>query len=244
MEAPWFSMIFASLLVAVVAVLAFKWAYRPHSALVKRNRMVARLIEMFLYQESLRASGRAAGRLMKALGAYLVALLLPLFAAMAPAVLILVLVEPMLAWSPFSAGQDFLVETESPETVEWQEAEGLQLTAPPFRFSDSGRTVWRFQGEKEGIFELTFGEGKEHSTLEVVIGTRTWILKPGWTTSAAGLLPGVGAIREGQAISRCLVEYPEQLYRISGWNCGWLTALSVISFLLAIPAAIIFKIRL
>lgn len=244
MDAPWFSMIFASLLVAVVAVLAFKWCYRPDTALALRNRMVARLIEMFLYQESLRASGRAAGRLMKSLGGYLAALLLPLLAAIVPAVAILILVEPMLAWSPIPVGDTFLVETESTEPVEWREHEGIQLTAPPFRFPGSDRTVWRFEGVKKGIFPLTFTEREKTSSISSAVGQRKWSLTPKWKSSAAAFLPGVGKVEGVGSVSTAFMEYPEQSYAILGFKCGWLTALSVISFMLAIPVAVMFRIRL
>lgn len=249
MDSPWARMILASLVVAVVAVLAFKWCYRVELAATRRNRMVARLIEMFLYQDSLRASVRAAGRLSKALGFYLFSLLLPILAAMVPVMLFLLIVEPLLAYSSLPVGNQFLVETRAEkgnaDSLNWMEDGGIRLTAPPFKLPGGKRTIWRFEGKESGRFSLSFGGEAEKSSIEVVVGSRTDLPVPRWSRSAIlTLLPGLGKIPETGPLLSATVAYPEQSYSLVGLSCGWMTALSLVSFILAIPVAVMFRLRL
>lgn len=248
METAWVILLLASISVAVVAVYAFKKISHPGKIAFHRNRLLARTVELFLYQESLRALGRASGRLWGSLFRYLFALALPILAALVVVLPILILVCPFLADSPIQTGRPFLVEISwIAENGEFDlEGEGVRATAPPVRVPGEGRVVWRCEASQEPECFLRPVSGSHSVRFPVATGNGCrWIIDE-WTASGIeAIAPGVVRI-DGEKLQfeKLRIDYPEREYRVLGGRFDWLTILSVSSILFSIPVAIFARITL
>lgn len=241
MTTAWIILLGASLLVALVAVLVFKRCSRPEKILTARNRLVARFIELFLYQDSLRALARSGGRLGISLGRYLSALLLPLLAAVAVVLPLLAFSSPLLSRKPISASSTFLVEARGVAEVE---RIALQPEGIAVRIPGENRVVWRCQAKGESAISLDTSGDNVRIPLAFGDGC-PWIV-PGWTTSPlAALLPGTGNLRaENTEFGLLRIDYPERSFEVAGLKLDWLTTLSLFSLVFSIPIAMLAKITI
>lgn len=245
MATAWIILIIASLVVAIVAVFIFKAVSKPSVIRLTRNRLLARFVELFLYQENLLSLTRASGRLWISLARYLLALLLPLLAASVMIIPLLSAVFPILSKVPLSPGDSFLVEVKtdsnsiSPELL----GEGVISPIPPVRIPGENRTLWRCVTIAAKKHALILQSGGNHSRYPIAAGDgERWIVDQ-WTSSFAKVLPGIGEIENTDGgLSQIYVEYPERHFETLFFRSGWLTMLSCLSLAFSIPIAFLARI--
>lgn len=233
-----------SALVAWVAVLIFM-RFSARSKIPERaNMFVARLVELFLYQDNPRDFFGSMQRFATAGALCFLSVVPPVLAATAGIVPILMMSEPFLAHSPVRKGDPFLVEVRGVIDQVDPVGVGVAATAPPVRLEHEGSLIWRmeisdnFTGTSARV---SFGTAQQFMLR--IAPYRGWVVHR-WTRSPfVSLLPGIGKLHRDEVISGVEIDYPRRVFPIFGMRLDWISAISVFSFFFSVPFALMLTVR-
>lgn len=236
-HAAWALAVWAAVFGAL-AILAFKLSTRQRLLAAARDRLVGRLIESLLYQQSLRALLRVQGALLVANLRYLTLALPALVTLIVPLVLVLPQVEARLGRRPLAVGESFLVSAAVAPPVEpsLTVTPGLVVEAGPVTDRTRGEVVWRVRAEATGRHQLTWiGGGGATSSLPVTVGEIGLEALPaarhGSGLTQLVLEPTAAPLGESGGISRIAAELPARRVAILGLEAHWLVGFTVLSLL-------------
>lgn len=222
----------------VLAIFLFKVATPQRRLAAARDRLVGRLLEAAIYQNSLRTLLAVQGALVMANLRYLV-LALPALAALAlPLVVVLPQLDARFGRRPVEVGETVLVTITAPQGGGFQLASesGLMVESGPLRDPDRGELVWRVRAVAAGRHDLILsGAGGNEMTLEVSV--------------AEDGLPPLAAARHRSGLSQLLhdpaavplpaaspverfgVDIPARDVRMFGVVAHWLVGFTLVSLI-------------
>jgi hypothetical protein len=166
-----------SLLTAVVVLIIFKYTSRQSRVRRKRNRLLARVLEMLLFKDDVVVNLGAFGRVLAANAAYLAELVPPLCATLVPVALVLAQLSEWYGSRPFVPGERAVVTVGFDDAFPVMEhgaslraSDDLQIETGGVRVPERNEISWRVlaDGEREWV-EVRAGESAERKS--VTVGT-------------------------------------------------------------------------
>ena len=239
---PWWGMLVVSLLTGLVMLVIFKYTSNQAGIRRTKDRIKAHLLEMRLYQDSLRNSFKAQGGILKANLKYMSHSLKPLLVMIVPVILILIQLNFWFAYRPLKPGVPVLLKVTlrdslSPmETeVELQPAPGLQIETPGLRIEEEAEVDWRISFTEAGDFNLKIQVGSEILNKSVSVGQKPLrILSPRRVTRNLWdqlFYPAEPPLDKNSAVQNIELLYPAGGLPFLGWNMHWLIAFFIFSVL-------------
>ncbi|NQU11013.1 hypothetical protein HQ590_09500 [bacterium] len=147
---PWPGLLAVALFTAVLVLLIFRVASRPATVRRRRDRLLARVLELVLFEDDLVVNLGAFGRVLAANGRYLAALLIPLALSLVPVLLILAQADAWFGWRPLQPGETTVVTARfaavAPgltEDATLTTSAGLRVETWPVRVPSRNEVSWR-----------------------------------------------------------------------------------------------------
>jgi len=162
----WPGLIAASMLVSIVLLALFRVSSNATDIRRTRNRLIARTLELLMFQHDLRVSLTACKRILLANSAYLLQFLLPMALGIIPLLLIFVQMESWFDLRPLRTGENIVltVKIDPSQSVLTQSAQlnlsaALRANSPPVRIPSRNEVAWRLTavGHGDHWAEVTFG---------------------------------------------------------------------------------------
>lgn len=228
-----------SVVTGVVLLLLFKVTSNPDRVARARNRAIARVLELWLFQSDPLVSLGALGRVLRANAVYLGTLLRPVLLSAVPMVLLLAQAHDWFAGRPLASGETALVVARwrstgpLPDTILTAGA-GLTVETPAVRSAALRETAWRVRRDEPAArsawltlaapglpdVRLAVAGSRERCTPRRVSGRWRHLLYPGQPR-----LPADGPLAEIE------LRYPVAEYGWGRWRTDWLIALLLVSLL-------------
>lgn len=239
-DSPWAAMVVVSLLLALLALLAFKMCSRQKRLVAARDRMVARTLELYVFRHDVAAIGGIFLRILKEMSLYLTETFRPVLIAIIPMVLLIGHVSPWLGFTPASTGKPSQLTVSLADAIQDVQAEpvlpdGVFVDGDVFRSFIEKELVWNLRSEKEAAGVI---QGANFSK-SFVAGDAFYPVYPKSSVRWIDLVmyPGDPLLQSGSNIVSVAVDYPERQWSLAGFNMNWL----VLLFLLSIAWGIVLK---
>jgi len=233
-HAGW-ALLAASLVFAVVALVAFKFATPQRRLAAARSRLIGRLYEAALYQANLPVILRVQGGVLAANLRYLVLALPAVVALAVPLFVVLPQLEARLGRRPLAVGEAALVTATLPAgaAADLAGAPGLTVEAGPVRDAARDELVWRVRATAPGEprLRLVGPDFAAELTVPVAVGGlpaltaarhRGSLAQAAWDPAGA-VLPANVPLR------RFAVALPARQVRVLGLAQPWLVGVTVLS---------------
>jgi hypothetical protein len=255
---PLAGLAFVSLVTAVAVLLVIKATSNQRRIRAAKNGMYAALLEMRLFNDDLRAILRAQAGVIKHVGLYWLASLVPVLWLVVPFSLWMVQLEAFYGYAGPDPVRHMIVkaalrsdgaaaETAPAPKATLEVPPGLQVQTPPLWFLAAHEVVWQVSRNSVGTFRLRIGIDDEIAIKTLVISDRVARRSPvrtgrGWLDElrypSERPLPASGRI---EAIS---VSYAESDFSVFGWHVHWLVIFGVLTiafaFALRRPLRVVF----
>ena len=207
---PWLFMSLSTLLISILVMLVYKWVSDQTRIARCRNLIVARVLEIRLYQDDLVAVITAPVRVFVACLRYLVASLKPLAILLVPMMLLPFLCAGWLEYRPLKTGEQTLVTVCAEKGAEplLLISPGLVVETDALRIPSANETVWRLRvvgGASAPTITVRSG-AHELTRLVAVSPALAWISPgiPGWSAMAVE------------------IQYPRRDWHLAAWQPHWL----------------------
>jgi hypothetical protein len=252
-QSPWVALAFVSLLAAGVMVALFHVSSDQQALRRGRDRFIARLLELLLFQHDLRVNLSACGRIFQANLSYLGALLRPMLVATVPLAIIFIQLACWFEWRPLKVGETAVLEVELDKSHPVAQTD-IKLTAPAIaRIDSSGvrslainELAWRLRATGPGsgpiavrvagtteFKELAVGQQLSRiAPLRVAPGFWNQLLQPSEPS-----LPAAGPIR------RIEITYPPRQLLAWGHEVHWTIVAVVLMMLFGLLIGRLFGVR-
>jgi uncharacterized membrane protein (DUF106 family) len=252
---PWFGMIAASLVTALLMLEVYKLTSNQASIRRAKDRIKAHLYEMRLYKDNMRVTLAAQGAILKANLAYMGANLKPLAVMIVPLVLVLAQLSLWFDRSPLKPGEEALVKagleaSADPVTLDLalETPPGLEITAPAVRIADEHEVVWRIKALSPGAGRLLLRTGGRTVEKSVVVGGRP-LTKVSALASRGSfwkrvLYPGERPLPADTPVRSVEIMYPARTLAAFGLNVHWLIAYLVLSIVFGFAFKGVFKVEI
>ncbi len=233
-ESPWPSLIFGSLVVALIMVGLFHVSSNQQSLKLSRNRLIARTLELLLFRHDARVSLTACGRILAANFWYLAAFARPMAVALVPMMFLFVQFAAWFEYRPLKVGETALVEVELLQSqsvvntpVEAAVSDGLTLDGEGVRIPQSNEVCWRIktQQEGDGWIDITINGVTERK--QCIVGEGMVKLSPRRTAADVWqqiLYPVEPPIAGESPLVRIDVRYPPRELTFGETEVHWIVA--------------------
>lgn len=252
-QSAWPGLIAASLVASIVLVVLFHFSSNPNAIRRTRNRLLARTLELLMFQHDLRASFTACGRILTANAAYLFQFLRPMAVGLIPLVLIFVQMESWFDRRPLRIGEQAVLSVEIDQSrsvldqsIGLQLPEMLKIDSPPVRIPSKNEFAWRIAATASGNgwVEVISGGIKERKSLS----TGDQLVRLSKTRESNGMLqqlfsPSEPPLDNGGPIRRMQVSYPRRELLIGQSEVPWLLAAFVLIMVMSLILGRLFGIR-
>lgn len=158
---PWIGMIIVSLITGLLMLLIFRYTSNQAGIRKTKNKIKAHLLEMRLFQDSMRVSLRAQGSILLANIKYMSYSLKPLLIMIVPVVLILIQMNFWFGYEVLELGEDTLLKIKLKEELNPLETDiriepspALLFAIPPVRIEEENEIDWRFSVQEAGLHTL------------------------------------------------------------------------------------------
>ena len=236
---PWIGMIIVSALVAVLALFAVKHTSNQAAIRRSRNRMIARVLELLLYQERLSSIFGATGRMFVASGPYLLHNLRPLVVLAPLMILLMIQLAARYEWRPVHPGENLVLTMQLDEAHPVLETEigieptpGIEIETDPVRSVASNQASWRIRPTQPGTHWIEFHAGESTLRKHVAVGDGLARVSPKkvrdgfWDTL---LYPIEPVIPKTSPFSSVELGYPKGELLVGTWTIHWLVAFLVLT---------------
>ena len=242
--APSLVLLVHALIIAVLAVAVYALVSNQRSVKATRNRMVARLLEIRMFQSDPISVFRSFGRVLAAIGSYLGASLKPLLLILPIVVLWIGQLSGWFEWRPLAPGESAVVSMKlrkgvspvaQPATL--QVPDGFVVETPAFRSLNSNEVAWRVKAVQSARGVLRCSAGGATAEKDIVASSS--LEKVSTRKVAEGfwdqvLWPGEDSLAKDTPISEVRLDYPRRSMKFFGHETNWLVALCVASIALAL----------
>lgn len=248
----WPGLIAASMVASIVLVALFHFSSNPNAIRRTRNRLLARTLELLMFQHDLRVSFTACGRILIANAAYLVQFLRPMAVGLIPLLLIFVQMESWFDRRPLRIGEQSVFSLEIDpsksvldQSIELQLPEMLAIDSPPVRIPSRNELAWRITatGAGNGWIDVISDGIKERKS----VSTGDQLVRISQARESDGLpqqlfSPSEPPLDAGP-MQRMLVSYPRREWLIGQTEVPWLVAAFVLIMVFSLVLGRVFGIR-
>jgi hypothetical protein len=207
-----------ALLTSIAAALLMTFTANHHRERVALRKMHAAVLEMRLFNDDIRAVGRAAGAMLQANGLLLAGLAVPLALLAVPLYVLVTQADSLYGYTGLSTGQPAMLSVRlaslpaampdaGPDAVLHAPA-GVRVDTPAVWFPESREIVWRLTPEAAGRYDLQ-GVVNGAAFTAVVDASDLVVRRPARPSPAS---PVDVAPR-----------YPVRRIEVLGWPASWLT---------------------
>ncbi|MCE9613322.1 MAG: hypothetical protein K8T26_03545 [Lentisphaerae bacterium] len=245
-RSPWLAMILLAAVAAVIVLVIVRLCASPSRIRRRKNRVLARIMELAIYQDDPLVTLSAVGRALAANVCYLITLLPAVAASLLPLLLVLVQVHAWLGLRPLLTGEACLVTARLAPglsvvtaPVELLASTGLTVETPGVRLPSANEISWRIRAVNPSRAEwvdVVVGDQSLRAAVAAGPGLQAKSeRRPGasWLSQlahpAAPPLPANGPV---QTID---IHYPAYAFAVSGHAWHWLLVFTVLSLLIAWP---------
>jgi len=253
-QSPWPVMFVSSLVTAAVLVLLFRISSNAEAIRQSRNRLLARTLELLMFQHDLRVSLTACGRISWANAVYLYQFLRPMAVSVIPLLLIFAQLESWFQWRPLHVGERTVltVELDASHPVLKTAAElslsaGFQVDSPGVRIPSTNQMAWRVVASQAdvGWCDVKIGDVIERKT--IASGNQLMRLSPQRQTDGqmSGLLsPSEKSLAATSPVRKMQISYPLREISLGTREVSWIVASIGLMMLFSLLLGRIFGIRL
>lgn len=233
---PALSLVLISLLLGVLLLFMFKWIGDPVALERNKDRMIAHLMELRLFDSEPRLVFQAIGRLFYWNGRFVLSTLRPAIVASLPMIFLFIQMEHYYGMRPLRPGETALLSAKfhgaPPKDIGLGSAtpDTVAVETPPAQSARGSIVSWRIRAvsEGDGAVELTLGDARVRKSVTVrqsptqvsqrrVFGTNDHLLHP---VEPALPLASVAWIQ---------VNYPKTDITLLGLATHWLVWLFLVS---------------
>lgn len=179
LESPWPGMIAVSLFATLLVLVIFKFASSQRLIRKRRDRLLARVLELILFKDDIVVNLGAFVRVLWANALYLLALLPPVLVTIVPLILILLHLHTWFGIRPLRTGEETVVTArlrdDTPvmqQEISLQAQAGVVVETGPVRVPSRNEVSWRVRPAQPGQHRLAIGVGGIESTKTLVAGAR------------------------------------------------------------------------
>ncbi len=253
LSSAWPGLIVASLVASIILVTLFHFSSNPNAIRRTRNRLLARTLELLMFQHDLRASFSACGRILLANAAYLFQFLRPMAIGLIPLLLIFVQMESWFDRRPMRIGEQVVLSVEIDpsasvldRTVNLQLPEMLKIDSPPVRIPSKNELAWRIvaTGTGDGWIDVICGGTSARKS----VACANRLVRLSQTRESHGMLqqlfsPSEPPLDDNGPVRRMLVSYPRRELLIGQTEIPWLVAAFVMIMIMSLILGRMFGIR-
>lgn len=253
-KSGWPGLIFASLLSAGLLVLLFQMSSNQPALLRRRNRFVARAIELQLFRHDLSVSFAASGRILAANFLYLKQFVRPLLVALIPMFLVFTQLAHWFEFRPLQRGETAVLEVELDQSysvlrhpVTAIASPNARLDSPGVRLPTRNELAWRLRAVEAGSgwIEVHIGAVTERKALTVdnrLVRVSTHRVRPGfWPELLHPVEPTLSATGP---ITNMHLQYPRRELLLGDREIPWSAAAVVLIMLFGLIIGKLFGIRI
>ena len=252
---PWFGMIFVSLITAFLMLWVFKLTSNQAGIRKAKNAIKAHLLELRLYQDNMRISLQAQGRIVRANLSYIACNAKPMLVMIVPFVLILAQLNLWFGAAPLKPGEETLVKAKIARgadplalDIAIEPSPGLTVETPAVRIPDEGEITWRIRAAGPGPASLTFRLAGRTIVKPVAVGgsplTKVSTHTVGRSVLKELLYPGEKPLPQDTPLVSIEVLYPSGGLPLFGLSVNWLVAYFVLSIIFGFAFKGIFKVEI
>ncbi len=245
----WAELTLYSAILGVIMLIGFRYTSNQAGIAAAKDKIKANLLALKLYKDELHVTFLAQWRLLLAIGKLQRHMLFPVVILTVPMLLALAQLGVHYQWRSLKPGERVLVRvklddnTDGVNQVELLASDGVVLESPALVGNDD--IVWRVHGQSEGVHQLHFSAGGKTIEKEFIVGAARGGIsavrcRADWTTQL--LHPLEAQLPIDQPIRSIEIEYPQRLSWFHGSD-NWVIAFFIISMLVALVLAPLFKVR-
>ncbi len=238
-----------SIPVGIFALWVFgKTSNQQQIAAVKR-RIHAGLFEIRLFNDDIRAIGRAQLEILRHVSRYQLLALKPMLFILPPLVLVMVQLHQFYGYRALQPGESTLLTVRlDPELASQARPDialtlpdGVSLTTGPIWAPALSEISWQLRAETEGSYGLEVAVDGDTAVKQLEAARRTVRLSPERPPSTfidQLEWPSERPVDRGSIIRSITVGYPESSFGILGWRWQWSFAWMVVFFVLTMIVAL------
>lgn len=222
---PWPALLLVSFLASLLVLAVFRVASDQRSIRRRKDRMLARLLELLLFRHDPLVSLGSLGRVLAANGAYLALTVKPLVVSLPLIVVIMAQVSLWFGARPLRPGQSILVTARLPASLPVMEqsltlncSTNLALAASPVRVPSENAAYWQVTASRAGPGSIGVSVNGQVSRKSVSVGEG---LAPVPVVRRQGHLwnqwmnPGEAPLPAGNSVREISLDYPEGVLRLA-----------------------------
>lgn len=232
--APWLGLTVICLAAAGILVALFHFSSDQPALRRARNRFMARILELLLFQHDFRVTLSACGRILSANLGYLKVLLLPILIATVPLILIFIQLACWFERRPLQIGETAVLEIElDPSHPVTQTVVDLKLPAiarldsPAVRTLATNEQAWRVRAIASGVAAIEVRVDGQTEQKQMRVGNQLARISPRRAPSNFWneiLYPSEPPLTRANAINRIEITYPERKLFCMGSEIHWTIA--------------------
>jgi len=237
---PFWELAVLSVLFALGALLVFKRLSNQKGIRAAKDKVMAYLLQVILYQDDVRTVLRAQGKVLRYNFVYLGHNLVPMVFLILPFILVVMNLDPRFRFDPAKAGDPTYLTVTLREGVDvaaldvtLEAPEGIRVESPGVRVPEKRTVDWRLRPERDGQYTLTIRAGDDVQTKRLVVGERVKMLAP--KREGGSLLyqmanPGEPPIPKASPIEEIHLSYARtQTIPVLGIDMHWIFVFLLVS---------------
>jgi len=239
---PWVAPVATSLLTALAMLVCYRLTSNQARIRAIKDKIIAHLLELRLYKDSLPITFRAQGKILWYNLKYLGHSARPMLVMAVPLALTMLQLDLWFGHESLKPGESAIVKVHlrdgvrpSRESVSLEPQTGFVIETPPLRIDQGGELDWRLRASAPGCWNLVVRVNNQAIVKNVVIGAQPHArISPArvgrdWIDQLAN--PGEPALADSSVVKMIEVGYPAGRVAVFGWRPHWLVvflALAVI----------------
>lgn len=251
----WVAMTALSLLTALLMLLVYRLTSNQQKIRAVKDKIIAHLLEMRLYKDSLRMTFRAQGNILWYNLKYLGHSSRPMLVMIVPLVLAIIHIDQWFGYESLNPGEAAIVKVRlkegyqpSHEEVSVEPSPGFAIETSPLRIDKESEVDWRLRAVEPGSWGLIVMVNNQAVSKRIVIGGRSLTrISPArvarnWIDQL--LNPGEPAISANSAVKMIEIGYQARRMTIFGWRLHWLVVYLVLSVVFGFALKGLFKVEI
>lgn len=259
----WLSLTVFSIVVGVLAMVAYKYTSNQRAIGAIRDDIKANLLAVKLFKDELPVTFKAQGRVFVGALKLFLHSLVPLAVMLIPLVPLITQMAMHYEWRPLPPGQEILLFADLKDgtplelhDLQLETPQGLAIEAGPQRVyleptsrrEGRNQVVWRLRAGQPGQHAVTIRLGSERVLKQIPISdqmhARACPVRPGASVLDQILYPAEQPARANDTIQRVEARLPTGSTPVFGWDMHWIITFLIVSIIAALIAKPIFKVRI
>ena len=251
---PWPGVVAFSVFVAVLAMVAYKYTSDQTALRNARNRMVARVLEIRLYQDDIMGIFGITLRILAASFVYIKQSFRPLVVMFVPVCLILIQMAAWFEHRPLEPGDSVLLTVTCDDAVDVLSADmsatvgdGLVLETEAFRAPHESVVAWRVgaTAPADSWIDVSLGDVVLRKNVQVAHGMRKVSPRRVRAQLWDAVLYPVEPFIAGGSPMRCIrLGYPERELHVGRFRVDWVVAFFVLTLVFGLALKPVLKVEI